>query len=166
MSENLRSILCGEDHWHWDTDNANTIKFNEDGTGELNIFIAAEFAWEPKNPTSLGGIGGTRRNPHPISQFGIEMTLAKRATPRMREPQWRGWLINELLITDGAFLPKACTVKLEKGNFLTPYTIDYIISGEGPYTPHYAIRLAFDKSPYPPRQEWKEPTGAPDSLKM
>lgn len=27
------------------------------------------------------------------------------------------------------------------------------------YTPRFAIRLYFDKSPYPPRHEWKEPRG-------
>lgn len=37
MSETLLSIFCGEDFWYWDY-NANTITFNENGTGEVSLF--------------------------------------------------------------------------------------------------------------------------------
>lgn len=28
--------------------------------------------------------------------------------------------------------------------------------------PEFLLRLVFDKSPYPPRSEWKKPEGGPD----
>ncbi|OBT69628.1 hypothetical protein VE03_00730 [Pseudogymnoascus sp. 23342-1-I1] len=176
MSETLLSILCGEDFWYWDSNNANTITFNKNGTGELvcrhelNIWIAAEFEWKSQGMESLdqvvdiSTIGGTRTDPHRISQFDIELTLMKRRIPRMRGLETQRWRINESLLTDAAFLPKTYTVRLEKGNFLTPY--DAMLPEEDQYTPRFALRLAFDKSPYPPRHEWKEPGGAPDAMKM
>ena len=136
----------------------------------LNIWIAAEFAWKPHSPASLdqivdiGGLDGTRRDPHLIQQFDIEMTLAKRRIARMRRPERQGWRMNESVLTDEAFRPKTYTVRLEKGNFLAPF--DAIGQREDQYTPRFALRLAFDPSPYPPRHEWKEPGGAPDALEM
>ncbi|KAI9787842.1 MAG: hypothetical protein M1816_007409 [Peltula sp. TS41687] len=178
LSETLLSILCGEEFWYWDSNNANTITFNKDGTGEvvcrheLNIWIAAELEWKPQMPESLdqvvddiSSIGSTGKDhPHLISQFDIELTLAKRRIPMMRRPDTQKWRINESLLTDDAFLPKMYTLRLEKGNFLTPY--DAMLPQEDQYTPMFARRLAFDKSPYPPRHEWKEPAGAPDAMRM
>lgn len=112
----------------------------------------------------ISTIGGTRTDPHLISQFDIGLTLAKRRIPRMRGPETQRWRINESLLTDDAFLPKTYTVRLEKGNFLTPY--DAKLPGEDQYTPRFALRLEFDRSPYPPRHEWKEPGGAPDAMEM
>ncbi|EON68402.1 hypothetical protein W97_07726 [Coniosporium apollinis CBS 100218] len=72
--------------------------------------------------------------------------------------------INESLLTDDAFLPKAYTLSLEKGKFLTP--LDAMRTEEIQYTPRFALRLVFDKSPYPPGHEWKELGGAPDAMKL
>lgn len=137
---------------------------------ELNVWIAAEFEWKAQSPESLdqvvkiSSIGDTRKDPHHLSQFHIELTLAKRRIPRMRRPETQSWRINESLLTDDAFLPKMYTVRLEVGNFLTPY--DLMLPEEDQYTPRIALRLAFDQSPYPPRHEWKKPGGAPDAMKM
>lgn len=38
MSETLLSILCDEDFWYWDSNNANTISFEKNGTGEVSLF--------------------------------------------------------------------------------------------------------------------------------
>lgn len=137
---------------------------------ELNMWIAAEFEWKTQRPESLeqvvdiSSIGRNGKGPHLISQFDIELTLAKRRIPRMRDPEIQHWRLNESLLTDDAFLPKMYTVKLEKGNFLTPF--DAELPKEPDWTPRFALRLAFDKSPYPPRHEWKEPDGGPDAMKM
>ena len=135
------------------------------------MFIAAEFEWKPQGPESLeqvidlSSISSTRNKPHLISQLDIELTLTKRRTPSFSTPEAQRWKqINEALLTDDAFLPKTYTIRLEKDNFLAP--VDTISQSENEFTPRYALRLAFDKSPYPPRHEWKEPGGAPDGLKM
>lgn len=136
----------------------------------MNIWIAAEFEWKPQRAESLdqvvdiSSIAAIHTNPHLISQFDIELTLTKRRIPRIRLPETQKWKINESLLTEEAFLPKTYTIRLEKGNFLTPY--DSKLPKEDQYTPRFALRLAFDKSPYPPRHEWKEPGGAPDAMKM
>ncbi|KAI9812546.1 MAG: hypothetical protein M1826_002796 [Phylliscum demangeonii] len=178
MSETLLSILCGQDGWHW-LDNTNTITFNKNGTGELVcryeliVWIAAEFEWKPQSPESLdqvvdvSGIGPTRKDPpQPISQFDIELTLAKRRIPSMRGPDAQRRRMNESLLTDDAFLPKTYTVRLERGNFLTPYDAMLPPEKEDQYHPRFALRLVFDKSPYPPQHEWKEPGMGPDATKM
>ena len=67
-------------------------------------------------------------------------------------------MINELSLTDDAFRPKSYTVRIERGNFIEPCCIGYSSSE----SPRFALRLLFDKSPYPPRSEWKEPEGGPD----
>ncbi|TFL04960.1 hypothetical protein BDV98DRAFT_601408 [Pterulicium gracile] len=75
------------------------------------------------------------------------------------------YTINEALLTDDAFLPKSYIVSLEKGRFITAF--DQL--GEPrrlEYTPEYALRLTFDRSPYPPREEWRRPEGAPDAMKF
>ncbi|MCJ1345800.1 hypothetical protein MMC31_004009, partial [Peltigera leucophlebia] len=176
MSETLLSILCDEDFWYWDSNNANTISLKKNGKGELvcrhelNIWIAAELEWKLQSPESVDQVvdisssGDTHKDPHLISQFDIELTLAKRCIPRMRRLETQSWRINESLLTDDAFMPKTYTVRLEKGNFLTPY--DAMRPDEDQYTPRFALRLAFNESPYPPRHEWKDPGGAPDAMRM
>ena len=174
MSQTLLSILCGEDFWCWDANNNSMITFNQNATGEvspfrvrgrgdvaqrpevtcrqeLNIWIAAEFAWKPQRHASLdqvvdiSGVDGTRKDPHLIRQFHIEMTLAKRRIARMRQLETQGWMTNESVLTNEAYRPKMYTVRLKKGNILAPF--DAMGPWEDQYTPRFAFRLAFDPSP-------------------
>lgn len=62
-------------------------------------------------------------------------------------------------LTDAAFQPKLYSIRIEKGNFTEPC----FAGSESPLRPRYALRLLFDRSPYPPREEWREPGGGPDS---
>jgi len=173
MSETLLSILLRED-WSWDPMGANQITFNNDGTGrlvcrhELNVWIAAEFDWKPQSPESLDTVidisSNTPNDPHLISQFDIELTLTKRRIPKLGTAEMHSYRINESLLTDDAFLPKTYTVRLEKGEFITSY--DAMSTEEIPNASTFALRLVFDKSPYPPRDEWKTPEGAPDAIKF
>ncbi len=105
-----------------------------------------------------------RPQPQLLGQFGIELTLTPRRIARMRRPDAQHWRINEALLTDAAFRPKTFALRLEHGHFVTPY--DARPPGAQPHTPHFALRLAFDPSPYPPRHEWREPAGAPDAMRM
>lgn len=69
--------------------------------------------------------------------------------------------LNEELLTEDAFRPKRYHIRLEKGKFRTPY--DRVVD---PYTPTFTLRLVFDKSPYPAREEWREAQGAPDQMRF
>lgn len=135
---------------------------------ELNVWIAAEFDWKPQSSESLDQVvdisSDTRKDPHLIGQFDIELTLTKRRIPKLGHAEMHNYRINESLLSDDAFLPKTYTVRLEKGNFLTSF--EALRTEEIQYIPRFALRLVFDKSPYPARYEWKEPEGAPDAMKL
>ncbi len=132
---------------------------------ELSVFIAAEFAWKPLQPMSMDQVvslgsssnaSGASKDPRPIQQVDLEMTLTRRWAERMRVPEIARWVGNEASLTDDAFRPKTYTVRLETGNFLAAVE-------ESEFTTRHALRLVFDPSPYPPRSEWKEPEGGPDA---
>jgi len=173
MNEALSSILCGEEFWTCDEEGGNTIEFNENGTGELHChaefswWICAEFEWKIVEPLDqIIDLKGDDRNKSGtlLGQLNIEITLTT------RQPLWmksnRSTALNEKSLTDDAFLLKTYTVRLEKGNFISPGMtgVRYGPKGiEKNVFSRYVFRLLFDKSPYPPRSEWKHPRGGPDS---
>ncbi|KZF26976.1 hypothetical protein L228DRAFT_243538 [Xylona heveae TC161] len=167
-AETLLSILTGEMEWFWDTE-CNWITFKKDGTGHLRcgaglcIFISADFEWKLVNPDFLDQVHDTtvttsnRRKEHSqlISQFDVEITLFKRRPELFCDPRWISIPINDYNLGDEAFRPKRYTIRLEKGNFFSPGCVQQGTE----WDPWYALRLTFDKSPYPPKQEWKRPDG-------
>ncbi|KAI0378645.1 hypothetical protein F5Y04DRAFT_261265 [Hypomontagnella monticulosa] len=173
MNEALCSILSGEDEWYFDME-GRSIKFNRDGTGELwcrcnfNYWIAAELQWEsielPRHQSrSLATPSETKIAPTKKSQIlgrlRLKLTLTKRLPQHAASSILsQSTLVNEFSLTDDAFLPKSYTIKIEKGNFIEPCCIGYPNSDR----PRFSLRLLFDKSPYPPRSEWKKPEGGPD----
>ncbi|KAI1388058.1 uncharacterized protein F4822DRAFT_301113 [Hypoxylon trugodes] len=188
MNEALCSILCAQDEWYYDSE-GRYIKFNNDGTGEVcrfspilyiyiwesvnnnyklwcrcnfNYWIAAVLEWKridsPRDPTEVAGVA-QNRGPQLLGQLNLEIALVKRL------PKWveasilsKSTLINEFSLMDVAFQPKTYTVRIEKGNFIEPCSINC-----GNWNGwRYELRLLFDKSPYPPRCQWKQPEGGPD----
>ena len=149
----------------------------------MNVWIATEFEWklqtmehfdEETYYTMDSSVKEILKNPNfnpmRICQFEIEITLAKSGSM----PIWKSWMkklklshhqINEALLVDEAFQPKRYTVKLEKGNFLcgldamSPNKVDE-------FTQRFGLRLSFDKSPYPPQQEWKQTKRTPEAMKV
>ncbi|OTA58800.1 hypothetical protein K449DRAFT_467015 [Hypoxylon sp. EC38] len=171
MNEALGSIISGEKEWYYDTE-GRYIKFNADGTGELwcrcnfNYWIAADLEWKSiGSPRESGQMIETpnqvtnaaahnKEGPQLFGQLDIELTLTKQL------PRWvqssilsKSTMVNEHSLTDDAYRPKTFTIRIEKGNFVAPCIVGYPGSG----MPRFALRLVFDKSPYPPRSEWKEP---------
>lgn len=62
-------------------------------------------------------------------------------------PQFNEWALKK-----DAFRTRTYTVRIEKGNFIEPaYSINHWV-----HASRYAIRLVFDKSPYPPQPEWNQ----------
>ncbi|KAF7586501.1 hypothetical protein BBP40_008783 [Aspergillus hancockii] len=171
MTEPLLSVLTGES-WSWDSLDANQITFNKDGTGklicraELNVWIAAEFDWKPHDPKSLSQpiniTNASSKTPSLLGEFNIELALTKRRIAKLGDVDTQRYRINESLLTDAAFTPKTYTIRLEQGGFLTPFDARQPVAS----SPMFAVRLVFDKSPYPPREEWKEPDGTPDAMKF
>ncbi|KAI1213100.1 uncharacterized protein F4807DRAFT_457185 [Annulohypoxylon truncatum] len=171
MNEALCSILSGEDEWYYHEEGRH-IKFNKDGTGELwcrcnfNYWILAVIEWKsvkpPHGPSQIvefpGQVSNTAWNKGPqlLGQLDLEITLTKRL-PKLAETSVlaQGTGINERSLTDDAFQPRLFTVRIEKGNFVVPAST---VSSDW----RYELRLLFDKSPYPPRSQWKNPEHGPD----
>lgn len=70
--------------------------------------------------------------------------------------------INESLLNDEAFLPRKYTFRLEKGEFIAP--LEEYQNELKEYTARFALRLMFDKIPYPPRHGWNGRRSAPDDM--
>ncbi|KZF20975.1 hypothetical protein L228DRAFT_248725 [Xylona heveae TC161] len=173
--ETFGSILCSE---KWDFDPiwglTKWMTFNKDGTGkilcgqEVNLFIATEFDWKLQNPKLLDQVVDTssriRKNTNILlCEFDLDLTLTKRRIPKMGIDLRRA-RINEDVLKDEAFETKSYTVRLERGAFFSYW--DNLDTSRSSYISRYELRLVFDKSPYPPRDEWKEPEGAVDALKF
>lgn len=192
MNEALCSILCREERWTYHESDNRFIKFNKDGSGEvctssvalyhsslgrvltlkwklwcrvgLPFFIAAELEWKslsPPQPDEIVEAAGARwtRKPHFMGQLNLEITLTKRLAPGL--PSWLAKGVNDYRLFDDAFRTKRFTARIERGNFKEPSWAGFGDEYES-LMPRYALRLLFDKSPYPPRDEWKKPEEGPD----
>jgi len=171
MNEALCSILTGESEWVYHSE-GKSIKFKEDGTGELwcckdgHFWIAAELEWKSietsentnEATTTVQKTGG----PQLLGQLNLAITLIKRLPRQLdSQPGARDYVLNERGLTDEAFQLKKYTISIEKGNFIEPC---YIGSSASKLDrSRYELRLLFDRSPYPPRSEWIRPEGGPDS---
>jgi hypothetical protein len=127
-------------------------------------FIVAELEWkslsspQPDQVETTGATGP--RSPQLLGQLNLEITLSKKLVKELLTSKSRlPTTMNEMFLSDDAFRPKLFTVRIEKGNFIAPSGIGFKDSPRE----RYALRLLFDKSPYPPREEWKRPEGGPDS---
>lgn len=124
----------------------------------------------------LGDNGSLSPSPSVVgSEFEIEITLTKRR-PASWGTKVEKMHINEEQLTEDAFTPKTYSVVLEKGEFRSREDLSrFGGDGEGSgsssgaqkpmpdWADKFALRLVFEKSPYPPREEWKEPGGMPDA---
>ncbi|KAF9535255.1 hypothetical protein CPB83DRAFT_695 [Crepidotus variabilis] len=175
LKESLSSLICREP-WNWDSLDENQIHFTDETKGqlvcrhELNVWIAAEFDWRALSGTALDTvITVDDQNPSSvIAELEIELTLTRRHIPRLGQADMSQFIINEFLLEASAFEPKVYTLRLESGIFRSDYDEMRVDLGEVelPYTPRYGLRLLFDRSPYPKRDQWKVPEGAPDAMKF
>lgn len=83
-------------------------------------------------------------------KFDVEITLTRQRLPNIFPEQF----IEETLF-DAAFRPKTYTVELAKGRFALADWLCW----EGKSPPResdswFGLRIVFDKSPYPPLEEW------------
>jgi hypothetical protein len=100
------------------------------------------------------------RGPQLLGQLNLEITLTKRLAQVVYPSIMRNsTILNEHSLSDDAFRAKSFTIRMEKGNFTEPIWV----KSKDSYRPRYALRLLFDKSPCPPREEWKKPEGGPES---
>ncbi|KAF2136592.1 uncharacterized protein K452DRAFT_237228 [Aplosporella prunicola CBS 121167] len=172
MTETLLSVLC-RDPWCYDRIDGHEIRFRNDGTGylvlryELSVPIAAEIEWKSPAPLKEIKVDMHAKGQEVLAQFDIELTLTKRV---MAEPGIYpnpAYKRNEHFLTEGAFVPKKYTVSIQKGKFFAPLPEknagSYWMPG-GPFgipdkswqCDRFALRLTFDKSPYPPYDDWKD----------
>ncbi|RAL12016.1 uncharacterized protein BO97DRAFT_414596 [Aspergillus homomorphus CBS 101889] len=169
MSEPKQSVLSilTEQSWFWDPMHNNEIRFLANGTGhiicryETQEWIMAELGWRPRSPVSLEPVTVTNADGF-LSEFEIEITLSKRQIANSYVPAGRR--INEALLTEKAFKPKVYKVRVERGSFLTQH--DRTGDLQRGDRPRYAMQLAFDTSPYPQPEQWKEMTSSLQAHRM
>lgn len=121
----------------------------------------------PRNQEALGQSVDTStkyKNDQLLGTVEIEICLTKNRPPKLGRVDTNNYSMNESLLSDQAFCPKSYLLTIEKGIFTT--ADDAKLRGGRWIVPTYPYRLRFDRSPYPSRQEWKDPTGAPDKLKF
>ncbi|PWY92958.1 hypothetical protein BO94DRAFT_622184 [Aspergillus sclerotioniger CBS 115572] len=163
MTDPLPSILTQES-WFWDPFHSNEIKFHPDGTGDLlcryetQTWIMAQFTWTLSQQTTNTS---TTQLTLPTT-FPITLTLTKCLIPGSHIPPHIR--INEALLTDEAFRPKTYTVRLDKGTFITQHDVTYATRKYD--AARYFHRLVFDKSPYPPPEEWKEMSASLEAFRV
>jgi hypothetical protein len=137
---------------------------------EFCYWIFADLTWksikEPLDPAkSPPPLGAKAKGSSPLllGQLNLEITLAKGPPERwQRSILSTSTIINERSLTDEAFQPKLYTIRIERGNFIVPAYIGFPGGLYGTDL-RFELRLIFDKSPYPPRSEWRKPDGGPDS---
>lgn len=168
-----QSLLC-QDGWVYPTTYGNWIVFNEDSTGELHCgvgpssFICAEFIWKPVGDTSAAVL--QQPVDHEKVAIDIELTLSKRRPERGYETTLPD--LNEVNLTTAAFQPKTYKLQMETGKFTVdkwfcfnspPNSAESNSGAEGIET-CYDLRVVFDKSPYPPLEEWVEQKNSVDKV--
>lgn len=125
----------------------------------MHWWIAAEFDWvgEEESIDQRVRVGeDAPRKPRLLGQFSIQMTLTtRRLEPFRAGDRFADYQINELCLTDDAFMTRSFTVRLEKGCFMTPQ--DARVGRPNLLTRYYELRLLFDKSPYPELENWRYP---------
>lgn len=92
--------------------------------------------------------------------FDIEITLTKRVMPEAKEYCDEGF--NEVHLTDAAFRARTYKVQLTKKIFATADLSMYELRSATPppdKSSGYGMRIVFDKSPYPPAEEWRQDKG-------
>ncbi|PYI19615.1 hypothetical protein BO99DRAFT_432524 [Aspergillus violaceofuscus CBS 115571] len=109
------------------TDGWNTVKTSGSGTGTMRIPSAAKEI-----------------------EFSVQITYTTRRPLEFNGPERR--LLNEDCLTEQAFQPKTFKIRLEYGQFFHQWETQR--TGVPDWSYPYALRLVFDPSPYPPREEW------------
>ncbi|KAJ5376222.1 hypothetical protein N7509_013108 [Penicillium cosmopolitanum] len=149
--ETVLDILTAD---YWNARNGdNKILFRTEGTGELWHYIeqtpfAAEFNWQALDPACLDEKSTKRRKR--VSKLTIEINIKNRneLEESVSSDHGAGRILNERQLHDVAFASKTFSVHLER--VISKKTSD------GGHT-LYTYRVLFDKSPYPPTDEWREP---------
>jgi hypothetical protein len=125
-------------------------------TGDSFWLICAELGWrsiQPLNHVEPPTQSTSWNNgPRLLGQLDLETTLNKQLPQHFRSSCLAN-VVNEHVLTDDAFKPKLYTVRIEKGDFMSPSSIGFSSKFEA----RFALRLMFDKSPYPSRSQWKNP---------
>lgn len=117
---------------------------------ELAVLIAPEIEWKPLGDCSTLLERKIDMNTDFQVTLDVEITLTKRCLPNISPEQ-----VIEANLLDAAFQPKTYKVELAKGRFALADWLWW----EGKYPPKHSdlwfgLRVIFDKSPYPPLEEW------------
>ncbi|PYH49896.1 uncharacterized protein BP01DRAFT_8864 [Aspergillus saccharolyticus JOP 1030-1] len=131
---------------------------NESSQSVLSILTGQSWFWDPMQSNEI------RLNPDEqcFERIRDWSHIVQEPNPGSYIPPGRH--INEALLTEKAFEPKAFTLRLERGSFLTQHDRTGDIYGDDHL--EMGLRLTFDRSPYPQPDEWREMTSSLQAHKM
>jgi len=141
----------------------------------LSYWILAEFEWRtiqrqdsassqiPAGPAPTVSAKNRAGQPQLLGRLDLEITLTKKLARRARAHPWAEMHPENAanmngFLADDACRPKSYAVRIERGNFIQPS----YIGSQNLDIQRYSLRLLFDRSPYPPRSEWKDSQRGPD----
>ncbi|MBE3042646.1 hypothetical protein IMZ48_08730 [Candidatus Bathyarchaeota archaeon] len=121
------------------------------GTG-MSLFIAAIFDWKPTADRDAASLeravaADDSGDGIPPVDIALTVTLSNRRMPQYGAMSTAGWELHDTILAKGAFRAKTHAVRVERGTFP-------IIGASDGLCHWYSLRLVFDKSPYPPLEEW------------
>lgn len=119
--------------------------------------MAASFDWKALNPTVLDEEvrATTGRATKTLAHVSMEITLTDRRCPcppswNLNEKTLEHIRLKKTRFKDVAFQPKTFTVRLESGRFPLPFMEDSCgVERFSDYAYSYALRLEFEKCPWP-----------------
>ncbi|KAL1871071.1 hypothetical protein Daus18300_004816 [Diaporthe australafricana] len=130
----------------------------------LRSFIAAQTEWKALGASAAlleEVVDLAVESPDWSYTLDIELTLTKRPTQPLQEQiAARGWelRLQDVNLTEAAFRPKTFQIQVAKGKFgrqkileLQNKRAEAVQEEERSW---YGLRLLFDKSPFPPEDEW------------
>lgn len=117
---------------------------------ELAVLFATQIDWKPLGDCPVILEKKIGMNPDFRLSVDVEMTLTKRCLSDVFPDQ-----VIEATLLDAAFRPKTYNVELAKGRFAKADWLWW----QGQCPPKHSetwfgLRIVFDKSPYPPLEEW------------
>ena len=119
------------------------------------FWIAATLEWKAKEPASQP-LSTQNKNPQLLGQLLLDIKLTTTLPAWARTSALsKKLIVNEHVLTEKAFYENPYTITLEKGNFIKSCQINIPRSNQ--LRPRHALRLIFDKPPFPPRCEWRDP---------
>jgi hypothetical protein len=116
-------------------------------------YLSGTFEWKNLK-SSISYDSSATTGATTLARLDLEMTLL---VDKPGVTALAGHKGNKFWLNDVAFEPKQFSVTIEEGAFWHPSLRAHLDQKHLFYTKQCPLQLTFDRSPYPPREEWRNP---------